>query len=950
VVASGAVPFVGREVELQALRDSLRHLAQGAPSMVLIEGEAGIGKTRLLEEALALALKLGVHVLSARGHELERTRPFGIVADALDLRLGSPDPERAAIARLLWGDASGSTSGSAANPGSVHRIVEDIVALLDRLASAGPVVLALEDLQWADASTLVVLHATARRLKVPLAALCTFRPSPSSPEMVRLVEGATAAGATHLALRPLPDDDVATLAAAVTGTPPGPRVRSQLGRGHGNPFFVIELVRVLAAESDFDLGADPTERSDPALPPSLRRILLRRIGYLPGPSLEVLRMGAVLGESFEVSQLALVTGRSVLELTGVLEEALRSGVLAAMGNRLAFRHDLVREALYADLAEPVRAGLHLEVGRALARVGAPPLQVAEHLALGATPGDNDAVSWLRDAAMEARTRAPAVAAELLERAVGLAAPGHPDRDALAADLVVACLWAGRPGAAESTARELLDRAHDPSVETQVRLFLIEALVVQDKTTEAYLEGQVALAAPDTPGWARARLVAEASFGPILFGDLEAGAATARAALQEAGRVQDELAACIALSALSFVSALEGHLDAGIAYATLALEQATSASSPEAAAWKTRGYGGRSLGWLLANSERSGEAEIVLRDGRRLCEDFGTVALLATYHWILALTLFMSGEWDDAIAEAEAGFGLAQETGGRAGIGAIYAMVAMIDLQRGDLRSANESLRTAQGYPPPALLNEWPLWARALVDEASGQLEGAVAVFCDAWEAAARRGAALELVRLGPDYVRMLVASGRSDRARGVAAQVEGVAGRPATRWSQASALRCRGLVENDPALLLEAVALVRSAPRPVERAQACEEAAAVLIGCDRATEATGLLEEALAAYQRLDAARGVARVEADLRSLGRRPAKRGWRQRAARVGWESLTRTELAVVDLVGQGLTNREAARQLYISPRTVETHLSHVFAKLEVSSRTEIRSEIARHKSHAR
>lgn len=133
-------------------------------------------------------------------------------------------------------------------------------------------------------------------------------------------------------------------------------------------------------------------------------MLLRRLSYLPVETVEVLTLAAVLGSTFDVAQLALVTRRPVVELMRVLDEALRAGILAECGTRLTFRHDLIREALYSDVALPIRTGLHLEVGRALAQAGAPAIQVAEHLALGAPPGDTDAVSWLHEAARAEQSR------------------------------------------------------------------------------------------------------------------------------------------------------------------------------------------------------------------------------------------------------------------------------------------------------------------------------------------------------------------------------------------------------------------------------------------------------------------------------------------------------------------------------------------------------------------
>ncbi len=946
-------PFLGRATEVQALARCLHAVATGRAITVFIEGEAGIGKTRFLHEALAASERRGLQVLSASGDELERSRPFGMLADALAIRVGSPDPERAAIADLLRGEAAqgfeDSSTAIAAGPNLAYRVVEDIVSLTERLASASPVVLALDDLQWADPSTLVALHALARRLRdLPLGIVCTYRPSPRSPELARFVEAQLSLGATHLTLARLAEDDVDTLAAALIGAPPGPTLRAQLQRGHGNPFYVLELVEALAAADDLAIVGGRAEAAGPALPPSLRLVLLRRLSYLPVETVETLTLAAVLGSSFDVAQLALVARRPVVELMGVLDEALRAGVLAEAGTCLAFRHDLIREALYSELALPIRTGLHLEVGRALAEAGAPVSQVAEHLALGARPGDTDAVSWLHEAARGEQSRAPAVAAELLTRARGIAGPHHPAADALSADLVIALAWSGRFAAAEAEALEVLARSHDPSVESVVRFGLITALLAQGKTPEAQRQAQAALAHPGLAGWARARLTAQAAFGPIFMGDLPGGMAAAHAALVQAEESGDDLAACVALCALCAVALFEGRLHDGVAHAVAAVERAERSSTPAAATWHSNIF----LGWALDACERPAEAEEALRRGRRLSEELGAALSLPIYQWVLVWGRFVVGQWDDATAEAQAGLVVADEVGSRIGVVAVHAMLAMIALHRNDLRQARRAVETgeaelARSGPQP--LVEWVATARAAVEEAGGDIDTALAALTGAWDSCAARGEIVEFPRLGPDLVRLLVATGQRERACAVVAQVDDVAPRMNTKWARAAALRCRGMLDGDQDLLCEAVGVLRGSPRPLERGKACEEAARALSDAAQTTKATAMLDEAIGIYDELGAARDIAQVEATLRSLGRRPSRRGWRQRQAKVGWEALTRTELEVATLAGEGLTNREVAERLYISPRTVETHMTHVFAKLGLSSRLDLRAEVARRQTDA-
>src|SRR5580692_4233550 len=158
-----------------------------------------------------------------------------------------------------------------------------------------------------------------------------------------------------------------------------------------------------------------------------------------------------------------------VDLSVVLGEAIRARVLEDDGDRLRFRHDLIRDSIYEDLAGSVRRALHREAGQRLAQAGAPALQVAEHLARGAAPGDPEAAAWLARAARQAAPRSPDVAADLLGRAAALMAAGDPGRDGLLAERASSLMWAGRIADAEAACRSLLGRHLDPSLEGAVRV-------------------------------------------------------------------------------------------------------------------------------------------------------------------------------------------------------------------------------------------------------------------------------------------------------------------------------------------------------------------------------------------------------------------------------------------------------------------------------------------------
>ena len=341
----------GRATKIAVLAEALDRVASGGPAVVLIEGEAGIGKTRLLDETLQDALGRGMQVAAGRAEELERTRPFGLVSGAFGCARSSPDPRRAAIAELLAAHGGGERGPNTvtSDPGLRFRAVDAFTDLAEELALSGPLVIGIDDLQWADPSSLLTLGALSRRLAyLPVALIGCLRPSPGGPELDRLAGALAAADARHLIVRGLAKDAVTELVAEVAGT---------------------------------------------TLPPSLRLTIVRRISFLPDDTLQTLRTTSILGTSFTLTDLVTVAGRSALELSVALTEAVRAQVLEDDGDRLRFRHDLIRDAIYEDLPLTVRRGLHREAGQRLAQTAAPPLQVAEQLARGAGNGDAEAIGW-----------------------------------------------------------------------------------------------------------------------------------------------------------------------------------------------------------------------------------------------------------------------------------------------------------------------------------------------------------------------------------------------------------------------------------------------------------------------------------------------------------------------------------------------------------------------------
>jgi DNA-binding CsgD family transcriptional regulator len=939
--------LLGRSSQLRELVDALETAAGGAGCSFLVEGEAGIGKTSLLEEALTAAERRGLQVFRAAAEELERRRPFGAILDCLGIDRTATDPRRAEIARVL--EEAQSPTGweplAAAAQGE-FRVVEAILTLVEELSAQGPLVLAIDDLQWADPSTLLVLHRLGRSVhRLPVLLVCACRPLPRPPDLERLLASLTAHGARRLVLGPLDEQAVAALVETLVAARPGPQLLHQVASAGGNPLFVTELVGALTAGGSLHSAPDGrVEVTAVGIPPSLTLTILHRLSFLPQRTLDILRAASIVGASFTVAELSLLTGTSAFELLAGLRESLTAGVLDEDATQLRFRHDLLREALYHDLPGAVRAGLHRDAARALAGAGAPAQQVAEHLLRGAVPGDAEAVAWLREAAAKVASHAPAVAVDLLGRALELANPADPDYDRMLAEQAVSLMWSGRVLEAEQQCREVLARGHDPAVEGTLRLCLAQSLLARGRGEEALQEADVAAAAPDLLEAERARLWAWASMGRLSLGDLEGAVRLADLVVAASPEGADDLARCIALTTLATARDFRGRFAEGVRLAETAVQVADHSPGQAAHRFHVNFF----LAMFLLEVDRLEEAQQALQQGRRRSEELGANWSLPIYQWALALVRFVAGDWEDASAECEACLELAEDLGTRHGVLFSHSLTSMIALHRNDLAAAEEAAAAAERELAQTGrqhgLEYWVRLARALLLEAAGQPQAACQALWGAWQQGTAAGILSYNADLGPDLVRVSLAAGHADRAAQVSVGVQALAtANPEVARLQGAALQCRGLVVDDPEVLLQAVAVHRRGPRPLELARACEDAAAALVQAARPAEAAPLFDEALMLYDRLQAARDIARVEAGLRLLGRRRGRRGSRGRP-RSGWASLTTTEAKVAELVAEGLSNPQIAERLFVSRHTVHTHVSHVLAKLGLGSRVELAAAAAR------
>jgi DNA-binding CsgD family transcriptional regulator len=916
------------------LRDVLADTRAGRGRLALIEGEAGIGKSELLAQTLAFAREHDLNVLSGRAHELGQDRPFGALADALDLH-GSSTPEHAALAGLL---AAGSRPEHQVN----FDVLEGILALVEKLALERPVIFAVDDLHWADPSSLGVLYHLARSTtSLPMTLVVTLRPLPRSDELERFVRSSSSLNPLRLPLEPLDGQALEGLIADLVGGRPGSELLRYMAGTGGNPLLVRELAAALGQTDALSPVDGHVELISAALPASFRSLVLRRLDGLPPDTRQLLRMATILGARFSVAELATVLNRLPSDLMADLDAALTDGLIAEAEADLVFRHELIRDAIYQDIPLSLRRALHSQAGRSLADHGAPPVRVASHFRLGAGPGETEAAEWLQRAAMDEMASAPAASVDLLDQAIALVGPKHPARDELLLNRALALIGAGRPRDSVAMTREILPSLTGTTRETRLRHLLAMGLMQLGSSGEAADEIEKLAARPGITSIELSRLLADAALARILSGEAHRATELAGESTRIAEQIGDDLALSMGLSSLSVVAYVEAHVPESVQLSQRAVLLAARSKDPEAPYRPVHLW----YGLCLADAERFEESVAALEVGRRASQEAGLPWHQALYHLAAARGHLLSGEWDDAVAEMETSIMLAEEleTGGV--IPQQYAYLSHIAFQRGDPEKAQAHLTAAEQVMTAEGVHfgiQVMLWVRAVMLEAAGNTREAFDLLSTAWSMLGL-GYSSQYQTLGPDMVRIALAVGDRAQAQLAVEGVELAASNSGLPSSRGIALRCRGLLEDDPSMLEAAVASLRQSPRRMELAFACEDAGVALSRVGRNAEAVSLLEEARLEYYRVGARRLMARTTAALRALGVRHREPGIGRRPS-VGWAALTPTELNVIRLVTGGHTSREIGAQLSISRRTVETHLAHIFSKLGVSSRVQLAIAYAR------
>ena len=920
---------IGRDHELAVLRAAVRALSGGRGGVVWLDGEPGIGKSTLLTAVAAMAAREHFDVYRAAGDPLAQRLPLRALLDALD-------PTTADIATLLPGHRGDGGGNAAVGADVVPAALDRLVAVVERRGAAVPVVVTFDDLQWADEASLLAWHrlglATGR---IPLLLVGACRPVPVRPTVTEVRRAASDRGGVVIELGPLGAGDVAGLAARLAGAPPGPRLRRAVAPAGGNPLYARELVDALARARRIRVDggvAELTGAADQA-PPALAGAIAGRLGFLSPEATRALRLAALLGPEFSVSDLVTVAGTEASTLLPVLDEAIAAGVLAETGDRLRFRHGLIRQALYELTPATARSALHRQVARALDGAGLPVDRVAGHLLAAPDAIDGWALDWLAAHAAALAHRAPDIAADLLAVAERRCPADDPRRAAALRGLALALYRLSRLDEAEAVARHAQAAAADPDHAAELAWVLGSILFRTGRTLAALAVLDDHLGRPWTSRFWQARLRALRAKALPLAGRRAEGGAEALRALAEGERLPDRLTIGHALQALYLLSDHAtgvAHLDRALAV----LGDLPEARDLRIAVLTNHAYSLHALG-------RPGPAQESMREALELAEHGGT-GRLPTVRVQTAAQDIETGRWDDAWA------GLGPLTGGLGLFEGLlrYGGLAFVAAHRDDRAACTDLLRAAGTLPRTtgymrgnaAFLD----MARAVDAEQRGGAAAAATVLAGTVAIADGQ----DLYDRGlwlPDLTRLALAAGDPALARAAVAAAEADAAAEPLARRLAAARQARAVLDGDAAALLAVAAEYRTAQVPLACGQASEEAAVLLATGGDVTGARAALTGAVRAYVALGAAWDVRRADARLRALGVRRGPRAVSRRPTS-GWAALTPTELRVVALVAQGRSNPDIAAQMLLSRRTVQTHVSNILAKLGFHSRLEIARESTR------
>ena len=896
----------GRDAERQVVRGLLRRAQRGLGGVVLVEGEPGIGKSRLLHEATDEAAGQGFSLAAGAADQLGRVIPF------FALRTALRDP----FARLA---ADGEDQ------------ISQIRGHLEQRASTAPVLMCLDDLQWAGPATLAALRILPRELKrYPvawiLARSCT--PEEDTEHLFGLLEKE---GATRITLSPLSDDVVAALLANAFGAQLDEALLALADGAAGNPSLLTELIRGLRDESTVQVTDGRAVLVSAQLPRQMHGVAQQRFERLSKQARHFVATATVLSPSFRLEDAAEMLGETPTALLPTVDEAMDAGIITAAENAFSFRHPVLRRAVGELIPQPARNALHSQYAEILLSRGESAALAAGHLLQAAHSGYPASLANLDKAAAETLDQVPQTAADLALRAFELTSPADPGALSRAVAAAEALTAAGRLDQAAGIARDTLAKPLPPVSEARLRCALSSVLCARGQASEAHAEAKMVLGQPQLPDDLRDRALTAQLQALAGLRD-ELGGSVADAILAAPGQ-HDRRAVAAALVTRAVMAWDEGQIGDGLEFLRDAARRDGGISQDARQVQPLL-----ALAAALIDLRQLEEAENILQavDSQTL----HGIPAQAALSILRARIHLANGQLADAGAQGQTALSTAQTHGAHGYASTAHCVLGVIALRGGDIAAAAGPIASR-----PAGMRHFPDWcarteaamAEAQISEARDGPAAAIGhirrVYADL---PAHRGLLLGDPTLAAGVVRTALAAGDDELAAIAARAAEAIAcdnpGYPAITAAAAHSL---GLIGQDPERLAKAAAQHTD---PWAKASTAEDLGVLHARQSHRDQAIHHLTLAIHGYQLTGAAADTARVRRRLRELGVR--RRHWTQSADRpvIGWQSLTATERAASELVAQGLNNKQIADRMYISVHTVAFHMRQIFRKLDIGSRLEL------------
>ena len=945
--------LVGRARELTELDQTLDRVASGVPWMVELVGEPGIGKSRLLAELGARARERGFVVLDGRAAEFEHDIPFGVFLDALNDYAGTVEPVvlRGLDADVLEELGSVFPSLSDFAPARPVRRVEAeryrlhyaIRALLERLAKRQPVLLALDDVHWADPASLEVMAHVLRRFRGPLLTAFAVRHVP--PGLSAALDAAARAGfGSRMELRPLSADDAHALLDPALDAASRETLLVESG---GNPFYLEQLAR-----------AGSARRIAPA---GVRAAVDHELDRLDPDIRSVLETVAVLGDSFDPALAAAVADRSESEVLAAVDVLLAADLIrpTAVPRTFRFRHPIVRRAVYDAMPAGSRVAAHARAARALDAGHASTAELAHHVALSAAPGDEAAISLLIDSARATAPRAPLTAGRWLLAAVRLLSGDDAGRRS---ELLGEAGGMLTSGGGFGEALEALDEALSlvPREATAARAELLTKRAEARRRggrpfdSRAGLEGALA-ALPDPEGHAAHAMRLELAMNRYWHADFGQVRDLAAVVLAAARDQPDELLVGLAASLASLADSGERRFDDAL----LRLREGQAAFGAFGdGRLAERIYLGHYLGEAALRFERAEEAIAQIERCFEVARLTGQEATAGSWWGIVVYALLLRGEVREAAqvaSDAVATGALATDDWRMVWmLGADSAAAFWAGRHDRALASASEMAARARRTHPTTYLAQLARVHVGAALSAAADPAGAIAELAPLDDETGRWLLDLNVAHGWDLLIRARLAVGEVEAADEAAERALSRTD-PGLLPQQAAIVRCagsgvalaRGDVDSAASAAADAVALAHSAGNPVTDGRCHMAQGATLVAAGEAERGIAQLERAEEMLRTCGATREADAAARELRRLGRRVTRRPPVDGGG--GLAELSPREREVADEVAAGKTNRDIAATLFLSEKTIESHLARIYSKLDLHSRAALTAIVARHAGDA-